>query len=594
MSSSAPKNPSLNEAPDRANRPGLFEPQVTWCLEQVADSPAYPYRNRGVFVVHGIGAMDRTNGTSVDLRYGFEDAADELRPRDAKDKLRVGVAWKDVPATYIKEGYWGNYRNVEAAFPELIASMPPSSQSYFKAMWNVRTRSAFRTGWWLFLQALRLVGVSLRNLFSSALFKRPFYTLGRPPIYVLIVLLVILTIPLLLMLPWGRKALADVVGDVRLYIDPDGAIEHAMAQWIDKRVAALLLQMFGLDLDFEELPDTEPAPVAKPSPPPVASAAHAALKLQINLPAGAPTDGSPVSADVTGLTVNCAEPEKPETRATGLPSYKLQMDGKPLRFEQVVWVSHSLGTLVSYNVLGDLLRRSVELAAGEVKDKDGKRLAEEVRLRRLANANRVLNSIHRFYTLGSPLQKVAFLFPGVLRRWPECDWLKTQRANASAPATGEKRWWVNFFHILDPVSGIPTDPALFGDIPRSVHSPSKTTLPGLAHIGYWHESRIARFILHQTHLPADGATMPPWEQTPAPLPDPGALWKVYWNGVMIVSMLAAVIVLLGTWWGVVGHYLDWLAKNIPEPLQSWLLAGLHWLGGVLSAVYGRIYDWLYY
>ncbi len=497
------KSPCLDVDSDLLDRPRYFDPDVTWCLEQTADDPKYAYRRRAVFVVHGIGAMDRSSGTSVDLRYGFEDAADELRPRDPNPPHRVTAGWIAVPATYIKEGYWGNYRKVEEAFPDLYSSMPAPSQSYFKALWNVRTRSADRTGWWLVKQAARLIPVSLRNFFSDLTFRTFLFKLARPPIYLLVLLVVVLTIPGMLLFPWGRKALSDVVGDVRLYVDPEGAIEHAMVQWIDRRVAALFLQLFGLDLNFDPLPDDAPVFAMR-----------------------------------------------------GIPQSKLRMDDCPLQFEEVVWVSHSLGTVVSYNVLSDLVEKAQRLPMNTEEDK-----ARKLR------ADKALQSIHRFYTLGSPLQKVAFLFPGVLRRWPD-DWRGEKEKQAK---TDGDHWWVNFFHILDPVSGIPTDKTLFGAIPQSVHSPSIWTLPGLAHVSYWHETKVAKYILHQTHLPPTTIPPAPWTQTPAPLPERAELWKIYWDLVMIISLLVVFVVEAGTLYGVAAYYSAWLWKNIPAPLQHFIL-----------------------
>ena len=78
---------------------------------------------------------------------------------------------------------------------------------------------------------------------------------------------------------------------------------------------------------------------------------------------------------------------------------------QPHRFQHITWVSHSLGTVIRYNVIGDLLRRCMEIPPEDNE--------------RYQNARRVENSMEAFVTLGSPLDKVRFLFPEVLRDWPQ-------------------------------------------------------------------------------------------------------------------------------------------------------------------------------
>src|SRR5262245_37351462 len=90
------------------------------------------------------------------------------------------------------------------------------------------------------------------------------------------------------------RVLTRTLGDVRLYADPKGMVERAIVQRIDRRVRDGFLRLIGLDGEFRPL------------------------------------------------------------RAEDLP----RAGGEALEIERVVWVAHSLGTVVSYNVLSDLFHKA--------------------------------------------------------------------------------------------------------------------------------------------------------------------------------------------------------------------------------------------
>jgi hypothetical protein len=138
------------------------------------------------------------------------------------------------------------------------------------------------------------------------------------------------------------RLISGFLADVRLYLDPKGLVENVIVQRIDQRVGEKFLLMIGLDWEFRPLPDDQ--------------------------------------------------------LATEM--------GVKIRFDRVVWVAHSLGSVISYNVLSDLFHRAVELGqAGDAKQQEG--------------VKRFREALSRFITIGSPLDKVAFLFGHrALKPWP--------------------------------------------------------------------------------------------------------------------------------------------------------------------------------
>lgn len=222
------------------------------------------------------------------------------------------------------------------------------------------------------------------------------------------------------------KILSDVLADVRLYVAPKGITERAIVQRIDYRVGAEFLKLIGLGWDFRPLP-------------------------------------------------------KPLRKKIG---------DREMVFERIIWVAHSLGTVISYNVLSDLFHRSEELTrSGDKKQKEG--------------VARFQGALRRFVTMGSPLDKIAFLFgEKTLRPWPVLNRQKIIVGGETPEGSGEqaaKEWWINFWHVLDPVSGALSNSIICGDrSPMNVHI-GFFRLPALAHVAYWKDSTSLRFILSRVY-----------------------------------------------------------------------------------------------
>lgn len=217
--------------------------------------------------------------------------------------------------------------------------------------------------------------------------------------------------------------LTRVLSDVRLYVAPEGIVERAIVQRIDYRVGRDFLRMLGLGWDFRSLPKSD------------------------------------------RLTVN----------------------GKSVAFDRVMWVAHSLGTVISYNVLSDLFVRMVEF------ERNGDKQQQE-------GAKKLRNALRRFVTLGSPLDKIAYLFPESLRPWPSEDRQELIEGGETPTKDREKReWWINFYHVLDPVSGALSSSFISGKRPPMNLHIKLPALPGLAHVAYWTDSGVLRFILSRAY-----------------------------------------------------------------------------------------------
>ena len=401
--------------------------QVPEALTVEGHAEPHPARRCAIFAVHGIGRQERTV-TGSGLRSGFEDALEQILDwqRRSLPPGRAGAPAEDLPAPFVLEGYWADYPDIEATFPEHWERFHDHERSFFRRLWQRHTSSTWRTARWLLVQQLRLLD------------PRVVPAMGWTAWLLYIPLQLIAASALGLALFRRPHAVSQVIADVRLYCSPLGAIERAIAQRIDLRVGEAFLRLIGLDWDFRPLSDDR----------------------------------------------------------------RLIACGAPIRFERVTWVAHSLGTVISYNVLSDLFHRAGEL------ERDGD--AEQRR-----GVERFRASLARFVTLGSPLDKIAFLFgESTLRPWPRGDratWLEggeprpgwdrraRRRAANGPPPADEREWWVNFYHVLDPVSE-PLDADLLcdGRPPLNLHLRSGL-LPGLAHLAYWRDQRCLRFIMARTY-----------------------------------------------------------------------------------------------
>ncbi len=220
------------------------------------------------------------------------------------------------------------------------------------------------------------------------------------------------------------RLLTAYLRDARLYLDPRGNIERAIVQRIDWQIGQAFLHMVGLDWQFRPLP----------------------------------------------------------------PAERMKVSGEEVAFDRVVWVAHSLGTVISYNVLSDLFHKADEVAAsGDEEQRQG--------------VARFRACLRRFISLGSPLDKVAFLFKDSLRPWPQKDRSELLTGgDATARGSEELReWWINFYHVLDPVSGALSAQLICGKRPPGNLHMASGVIPGWAHVAYWTDLRTLRFILGRTY-----------------------------------------------------------------------------------------------
>lgn len=411
--------------------------RYAWNLSRVPDkieidgkTYEHPGRNCAIFVVHGIGDQKWTQ-TSANLRSGFEDCFELISKWQTENPPkpdRTDLIQQELLAPpFIFDGYWSDYADLEATFPEEVAKFNERERNFFGNLWKNRS-STLRTYFWFLRQQIRILNPRLIK-------KVGIYYLAYFPLQV--VALVAITFSLLRQ----PRILRRFIQDVRLYADPSGIIERTVVQRIDYRVGEKFLRLMGLDWNFENLKDSD----------------------------------------------------------------LIETSGKKVTFDRIIWVSHSLGTVVSYNVLSDLFHRAAEM------EQDG--TDEQKR-----GVNKFRQTLRRFITMGSPLEKIAFLFgDGALRPWPNVDRqeliqggellppTKSQNKKPNPDKALEGEWWVNFYNIFDPVSGVLRNKMICGSTPP-MNLLSKTRLlsliPGMAHAHYWTDiHRTQRFILSRAFGP---------------------------------------------------------------------------------------------
>jgi hypothetical protein len=435
-------------------------------LEIDGENIPHPARHRGIFVVHGIGEQLRIE-TAATLRSGFEDALEQIEAWQEKHghrQKRSGL----IPPPFVHEGYWADYPDLEKTFPEDWEKFNDRERDLFSRLWKARTVSALGTYSWALRQQFRLLnpfmkGQSLLSWLTA------------------IPLQLVSFVTLTLMLIRHPRILTGYLADVRLYLDPQGLVERAIAQRIDRRVRNAFLQMLGLDSDFRTL----------------------------------------------------------------LPKDLIQASGKGCIFERVIWVAHSLGTVISYNVLSDLFRKAAELEKeGDAAQKEG--------------VERFRGGLKRFVTMGSPLDKVLLLFgEKAIRPWHETDRTKLLPESGDRPKEEEnlrREWWVNFFSFFDPVSGALCSRKLCGDVaPVNVYSRSPFRwIPGYAHVVYWTDPAALRYMLARAYgrkLLHD-QSVKAW---PAALA--GTLYVVFWMPILL-ALCCLVILYAPSLWNL-------LAKALP-------------------------------
>lgn len=154
--------------------------------------------------------------------------------------------------------------------------------------------------------------------------------------------------------------------------------------------------------------------------------------------------------------------------------YSHQQDGRPA-YDSVAIVGHSLGSVVAYNALNDAINRDLLLPA--------------------AARRNILGRTRLLLTLGSPLDKIAFVF-GTQRR--ETSWARESMAGLAQPLIWDYRFrtfeWVNLYAPRDIVAG-----SL--ELYDAKHAPEgarkvvnvvdvHATTPLLAHVEYWHNPTL--------------------------------------------------------------------------------------------------------
>ena len=263
-----------------------------------------------------------------------------------------------------------------------------------------------------------------------------------------LVLAILIPFIAILMLPFSksRKFLTQYLNDVRLYLSPKGDIECHIVQRLEHAIGSEFLKLLGLNWNFEELENDQ----------------------------------------------------------------KITIGGEPHSFEHVTWVAHSLGSVISYNVISDLLNKCEELRESNDTNNSQK-------------AARVEKALSRFVTLGSPLDKVAFLFSPceipkdaterdtlerneVLRAWPESylpggKYEKHIGQNTLHNNKPKPKFWQNFYYGTDPVSG---HLSLFtnkrGDnIVENIHTRGRR-MPLASHVAYWNDSNVIARIIEANYV----------------------------------------------------------------------------------------------
>ena len=209
-----------------------YEPLHTpWYFQDIPQDDEV--RKSALFIVHGIGSQLYTE-TAKELRDGFEDALAGIQ-----EKLNNEI----LPPPFIYEGYWADYSDIQATFPELWRDFSENEGKFFKSLSEHRVTEPGRTAWWFIGQICRLWSPRTKTIS-----KFGWITGGT------VLLMTPLTVfSVLIMLAAKPKIFADVLSDIRIYCDPQGSIERALVQRIDYRVGERLLKLLGLDWNFQTL-----------------------------------------------------------------------------------------------------------------------------------------------------------------------------------------------------------------------------------------------------------------------------------------------------------------------------------------------------
>lgn len=431
----------------------------------------HPLRQSAVFVVHGMGEQAYLD-TAVTLRDGFEHAIKGMHGKTQGNTSSTAQEQPHTPVPFTFEGYWADYAEIEKTFPAEWGTFNERERRLFSELWRRRVMSRLRTFWWFIKRSYDLLRNKDVSMFEARVSPDDAGDLGvRGRLvrrFFYYIVGILGFISSVYILLRHPRIMGTVLADIRVYLEPEGDIEKAIVQRIDYRVGEQFLKLLGLDWNFRSL----------------------------------------------------------------FGDQALKISGRPHSFTHVTWVAHSLGSVISYNVISDLLTRCVELQT-ELAGR-GPEVNWSLRDRELKrNIDRVEKGLHRFFTIGSPLNKVAALFPDILRKWPKTYQTTLNVSEDKKP----RRWWVNFYNVWDPVSSQfqPRDGEMFGPA-KNIHGTFRQ-LPFIAHMGYWHDLFVLRHIISRAY---GSSTLSFPEEAEEEFREPGWAERARFN-VVAFSMLAVVI-----------------------------------------------------
>ena len=391
-----------------------------------------PFLETAIFVVHGIGNQKDTE-TAAAMRWGIEDSLGLLNYPDMDP---ASDEWT-LPAPYVNDGHWAQYDDLETFVDDIggdLDHLTARQREFFTEAWRARTRGWFRSWLWMVVQGLKLI------LWGSWL-KKPFY--------VLLTVLIAVLMFVAGVWPKSRKFLITYVNDARLYMEPQGDIEHEIVQLIDRRVARAFLSTIGKTTDFKKVE----------------------------------------------------------------PYAGVLIDGQSRSFKRVTWVAHSLGTIISFNVIGDILTRCMQIREAHAAKHNQKSTDP------CADVEDIETALSRFVTMGSPLDKICFLYArdkgdtsgcnSVLRKWPE-EYLPghpldlRQKTGCMPCEEQQDSWWTNVFYGSDPISGpLDTIEEFLGVEKGESLIQNVSTfgwrLPLASHTGYWSDTGAVSKVIAQAY-----------------------------------------------------------------------------------------------
>lgn len=118
-------------------------------------SQKHPAHTTAIFVVHGMG-LQKFKETAATPHVGLDEALEAIERWEEQNNVRSPLGKDtDVPPPYIGEGYWADYDDLKASFPDERIRLDETEQSFFSRIWKLRALSRFRTFAWLLKQQVR-------------------------------------------------------------------------------------------------------------------------------------------------------------------------------------------------------------------------------------------------------------------------------------------------------------------------------------------------------------------------------------------------------------------------------------------------------